>query len=99
MRLCIAVLATMLPTTAMAQNMPCGDPAKIIGHLVGKYGERPVGAGIMSGTDPMMIYANPKTGTFSIVVRRSNGMACLVMGGTGYAVLDPGKEPTDGQDL
>jgi len=79
--------------------MPCGDPAKIIGHLVGKYGERPVGAGIMSGTDPMMIYANPKTGTFSIVVRRSNGMACLVMGGTGYAVLDPGKEPTGGQDL
>ena len=99
MRLALAMLASVLPVTAMAQNVPCGDPAKVIGHLVGKYGERPIGAGMMTGSAPMMIYANPKTGTFSIVVRQANGSACLVLGGTGYAILDAGKEPINGQDM
>lgn len=98
MRYALAVLA-MMTVSASAQQppgaQPCGPTKAMEGHIRDRYGESPVGAGITpAGT--LFITTNPDTGTFTILMRRPDGMTCLLMGGTGYATLEA---LTNGSDL
>jgi len=63
-------------------------------RIADQYGESIVGAGVTAG-GVMFLTSNPTTGTFTIMLRRQDGMTCVLMGGTGYATQDsiePGED-------
>jgi len=53
-----------------------------------KYGEEPVGRG-MIGSRGLEIWTNVETGSWSILERYSNGVACLVRSGQNWEILEP----------
>lgn len=79
-----ALLAAFL----MAQQPPCGPTGMVEKQLTEKYKESIVGAGIVNG-GVLFTLVNPETGTFTILLRRPDGMTCIVMSGTGYTIQDP----------
>ena len=81
-----AILAALVLT----QQQPCGPTGIVEKQMADKFGESIVGAGFM-GSDVLLTLTNPETGTFTILVRRQDGMTCLLMSGTGYAFQEPTK--------
>jgi hypothetical protein len=85
-----AILAALL----LAQQPPCGPTGMVEKRIHDQYGESIVGAGVVDG-GVLFTLANPQTGTFTVLLRRKDGMTCVLMGGTGYATQDPIKPGTD----
>ena len=92
-----AFLALILTTApALAQQQPCGPTGPFEKSLTKQYGEVPVVASITGQGFPMLIFANPKTGTFSVTVRRPGKITCIVQAGKDWTPIEQTKE---GQDL
>jgi len=68
---------------------PCGPAHDIHEHLQKQYGET-VRAGGIIGQEYMELLTS-KEGTFTILMRRLDGTACIVAGGTGFALADPAR--------
>lgn len=84
------ILAAFL--LAQAQQ-PCGPTGLVEKRIHDQFGETVVGAGMAPG-GVIFITSNPVTQTYTILLRRPDGMTCVLMGGTGYAAADaekPGK--------
>jgi hypothetical protein len=81
-----AILAALF----LAQQSPCGPTGQVEKRIHDQYGESIVGAGITPG-GILFTLANPETGTFTILLRRPDGMTCVLMGGTGWASQEPTK--------
>lgn len=77
----------ILASIILAQQSPCGPTGQVEARIHKQYGESIVGAGIVPG-GILFTTANPKTQTFTILLRRPDGMTCVMMGGTGYASQD-----------
>jgi hypothetical protein len=90
----LATLASPAPAQTPQQN-PCAPSASIAAMLLEKYGERPAYAGIADNNTPTLIFTNPKTGSFTITIRRPGGLACLMTAGDSWTVVDQPKEGTD----
>jgi hypothetical protein len=43
----------------------------------------------------MFLTTNPESGTFTIMLRRKDGLTCVLMGGNGFATLESIKPGTD----
>jgi len=84
-----AILAAFI----LAQQ-PCGPTGQVEKRIADQYGESIVGAGVVAG-GVMFLTTNPETGTFTIMLRRPDGLTCVLMGGTGYATQDAIKKGTD----
>lgn len=84
------ILAALL----LAQQQPCGPTGLVEKRIHDQHGESIVGAGVVAG-GTMFITANPDTGSFTIMLRRPDGLTCVLMGGTGYATLDAFKPGVD----
>lgn len=80
---------------AQEQRLPCAPSGAMDQELKSQYGESIVAGGI-TGAGIMYITTNPKTGTFSVLLRRPNGMTCIVAGGEGFAIGDAAKITGDG---
>jgi hypothetical protein len=89
-----AFLLCLAPVAASAQQAPCGPTGAVEKRIHDQYGETIVGAGVVAG-GILFTLANPQTQTFTILLRRPDGMTCVLMGGTGYAMQDPIKPGTD----
>ena len=77
-----AVLAVIAgPVTAQTN---CGPHADVTQRLAAGYGEHRQAIGLASDNTVMEVYASLETGTWTIVVTRANGIACLVASGRGY---------------
>jgi hypothetical protein len=85
-----AILAALL----LAQQTACGPTGQVEKRIHTDYGESIVGAGVVNG-GVMFLTSNPTTGTFTIMLRRQDGMTCVLMGGNGYATLESIKPGTD----
>ena len=85
-----AILAAFL----IAQQPPCGPTGAVEKRLVDLYGETVVGAGIVAG-GVLFTTANPETGTFTLMLRRPDGLTCIIASGTGYAVQEAVKAGED----
>lgn len=70
---------------------PCAPTAKIEAMLKEKYGESVAQVGILEGDVPVVIYANPQTQTFTITVRRGNGVSCFMGGGSSWTAVEQDK--------
>jgi hypothetical protein len=90
----VAFLICAAAVAASAQQPPCGPTGSVEKRIHDQFGETIVGAGVVAG-GILFILANPQTQTFTILLRRPDGMTCVLMGGTGYAMQDPIKPGTD----
>jgi predicted ATP-dependent serine protease len=84
------ILAALL----LAQQTACGPTGQVEKRIHTDYGESIVGAGVVSG-GVMFLTNNPTTGTWTILLRRQDGVTCVLMGGTGYATQEAVKSGTD----
>ena len=77
-----AVLSLMAGSVAAQTN--CAPHADVVERLAAGYGEYRQGRGLAADNTVMEVYASLETGTWTIVVTRANGIACLVASGRGY---------------
>lgn len=71
------------------QGPPCAPSTAVDKTLQEQYGETITGAGVADGSGYAYLTTNPKTGTFTILVRRPDGQSCILIGGKGWALADP----------
>lgn len=82
------LLATAFSLLATASSAATCFPAKsVMDGLKSKFGEAPVSQGIVSESAVMQMWANTATGTWTLVVFRSDGAACLLASGDNYTPL------------
>jgi hypothetical protein len=92
------VIIFWLATAAAAQAptlTPCGPTKQMTDMLKANFGETPSIAGLANGNTPVLIFTNPKTGTFSITIRRPGGVSCLMTAGDSWTLVDQPKEGTN----
>ena len=65
---------------ALAQTT-CAERSKITNNLAQKFGETHIGGGLQSGTQMIEIWSSAKTGSFTILLTRPNGISCIVSSG------------------
>lgn len=69
----------------LARN--CAKRATVESRLSGKYGETLAGQGLQGQTGVVGIWRNESTGTWTAVVRRPNGISCVLAAGTNWQDL------------
>ena len=88
----VLVIMFYIATPAKSQEAPgappCGPADKLQEQLEKQYGETIVGGGFVNN-DIIIITTNPKSHSFTIMMRRPDGIACLLIGGKGFAMADP----------
>ena len=78
----------MVGSPAHSQTPPCARAADILSQLEKQYGETVTAGGVV-GSELMVILTNKITGSWTILMRRLDGTACIVAGGTGFGIADP----------
>ena len=68
---------------ANAQTIACGARPDLVNKLDQSFSEKPVSMGLSSNGAVVEVFAS-QIGTFSIVITRSDGVACLVSAGEGW---------------
>lgn len=82
-----AFLAT--PATAASAEARCGSHANIVALISGPaYGERRAGIGLDSRSQIVELFANPQTGTFTLVITNTHGWSCIVRSGNSWEQID-----------
>ena len=99
-RICVAVLFFVgllaWANAAMAQER-CAPRDTVIALLTEKYGEELQGGGRSESSNSIfMTFANPETGTWTIIEIRPEGVTCMKASGTMYREPDlvPAGSPT-----
>lgn len=87
----IAVMASLSAAVApaRAQFGACGDGAGLIAHLQKEWGEDIAALALEDRGGLVQILRNPDTGTWSLLITRPGGLACLVMSGQGWEPVAP----------
>jgi hypothetical protein len=84
----IAIILALLAMPAHAQQPPCGPRAQLVADLAKKYGETQRTMGYVNGgpaiTAVMETYANDATGTWTILLAKPDGTACMLASGGGW---------------
>ena len=93
--LMLVLLTAYLVQPARSQAPPCGPRDAVEKRIWTEYGESIIGAGLSQGSI-VYVTENPQTGTFTILIRRPDGTACVMLGGSGWATMDA---VTPGRDL
>ena len=93
-RIALAALASFLSAgpalaeSGEAPNSPqraiCGDRDEIVAGLRSDHGEQRMAIGLQRNTRVMETFANPETGTWTIIMTLPTGEACLVAAGHGF---------------
>ena len=77
----------VLSTEAAASPAKCGERAKLIKALEDRYKEVPVALGIsQKSTEAFEIYAS-ESGTWTVIMTMSNGVACVMAAGHSWQDL------------
>lgn len=84
------LIATPSRSQEAPAGPPCGPVHDVLEKLQKQFGETVTAGGIV-GQEFMEILTNSRTGSFTILMRRLDGTACLVAGGEGFALADPAK--------
>lgn len=78
--LALAALVAALPAAAVAQQA-CFPRDEMLSRLATQYGETQVFAGIAGTGELVAVFLSAETRTWSAVVIRTDGMACMVAAG------------------
>ncbi len=77
-----AILTT--PSHSLAQTMQCAPRQAIVEKLHAKYGETRQSMGLGQQNSIVEVYASTDTGSWTILLTRPDGVACLVASGEHY---------------
>lgn len=80
----VAVLAVASPAMAQPQ---CAPAQAVAAKLLQGYGERPAVELYSARGHVIVVYANAETHTWTVVIHRPDGQACVDDDGEGYAIL------------
>lgn len=87
----VAILMLFFMSTAIAQPANCMPHTKAKTELRVNYGEQPVARGVSrAGAWITEIWANEETGTWTILLLRPGGIACVVDGGEAFEFMGGG---------
>lgn len=77
--------------------LACAQHGTMVENLADKYGEQKTSAGL-TGQQVMEVYANPETGTWTVLMVNAEGLACMVAAGTIWLTFEseatPDGDPT-----
>ena len=73
----IVVLMIGMAWPASADVSQCGPKQTVAEQLAGRFGEVPIVSGISMNTS-MKFFGNPRTGSWSMIVIRPDGIACVL---------------------
>lgn len=93
--LLIAMYVLAVPAKSQVAPQGCAKTKDINALLTGQYGEIPAFAGISKNGIPVLVYTNPKTGSFTITMRQRGGITCMMTGGTDWTAIEQPKQGTD----
>ena len=90
--------ALLLATPAMAQDMPaCGSRTALTSMLAEDFGEVRRGSGLTYEDDAPVaaveVYANPETGTWTMLTALPTGEACITAFGRNWSDAGPKGRP------
>ena len=91
MRLAVAFLCLAIPAQAGTPCLPDFD--QFAKALHDRFGEVPQVGGVMGGGRPLVIFSNPATGTWTVVIQAADGSFCSPASGEGFKAVPPG-QPT-----
>ena len=87
--LALIILFAMTTTVAAAQyQVQCWPRDVTVETLDRKYGEKPVAMGQVFNGNILEVLISP-SGSWSIIITRPNGMACMITSGENWEVLPP----------
>ena len=73
-------------------QVACGPHAAVDAQLTSRHGERPIALGVSAAGWMMQLYGGPPGGSWTIVLTRPDGLACLLDHGTGIDLVAPKSE-------
>jgi len=80
----LAVAATLAAATPVAEaetRRACAERTAVVSRLAEKYGETLQSMGLHRNNGVVEVYASDETGTWTILVTRPDGTACLLAAG------------------
>lgn len=80
----LALIIGSVASAATAQHSFCGNREEIVRTLEQKYGEKRRGMGLQNAQTVLEIFASDTTGTWTLVVSRTDGSACAVAAGQAW---------------
>jgi hypothetical protein len=83
---CAMVLVAAMPLSSTANAGQCGPKQLVTEQLGDRYGEINFASGIAVDSS-VKFFGNPTTGTWSIVVIKPDGLACVTATGEGLEVM------------
>jgi len=85
----LAILLAFAALPAAAQQQTCGPAAQVMHRLADQYGETLQSEGYSSDAGIMQVYAAPEgERTWTIIVLRPDGSACLVAAGVMFEQIE-----------
>jgi hypothetical protein len=84
----LALVALVAATPAVGQ-MQCGGYADAVAHLSSEYGESLTMQGMDGAGNVVAMFANPDTGTWTALIVRPDGTACMAASGGAFEYHKP----------
>ena len=77
-------IAVFFLAAQSAQAAQCGDRDVVVAHLADRFGEVRQSAGLADPQTLVEVFASEDTGTWTIIVTRAGGPACILAAGVAY---------------
>lgn len=84
-------------SSPVAAQSACGPYLSVQTYLKDKYGEEAIGFGLSKSKLTLLIFANRKTGSWTVLTVSREGLACARDSGTGWSCIEPIEAP-EGED-
>lgn len=81
------LLASASMPAAAEDSMACGTRDEMLGHLAGKYHEKPVAMGLSTNGSLVEILASTTGGSFTIVYTTPAGLTCMMAAGSNWETM------------
>ncbi len=75
------VVLTLLPLEAGAQSARCAARETVVSHLETRFGEIQLSVGLQPGQGLIELFANPESGSWTILLTTPEGISCLMAAG------------------
>lgn len=74
-------------------DVPCGERDAIVAALERRYAEMPVARGIENNGELIQVFVSPRTGTWTILATRTDGVSCVLAVGDHFEARGPAPDP------
>lgn len=84
-----ALIATLTAAWPAAAQPPCGPHEQVLDWLAERYDEAPLAVGVGNNARLVELVVSPGGETWSLLIVRQDGIACLVAAGEAWRPLGP----------